>query len=73
LDYRFGITCVDQCLPGHRVSNTGLAADSAQESRATGWARLLARPVRRLFAASPMPALEVPQTDREAAVCPAAS
>jgi hypothetical protein len=41
-------------------ANTGLAADSARESRATSWARLLARPVRRLFAADPMPDLQVP-------------
>ena len=52
---------------------TGLAADSARESRATGWARLLAKPVQRLFAAAPMPDLEVPQTYKEEAVHPMAS
>ncbi len=41
-------------------ASTGLAADSARESRATGWARLLARPIQRLFAADPMPELKVP-------------
>ena len=41
-------------------ANTGLAADSARESRATSWARWIARPVQRLFAADPMPNLAVP-------------
>ena len=41
-------------------AGTGLAADSARESRATSWARWLARPVQRLFAADPMPDLVVP-------------
>ena len=43
---------------------TGLAADSARESRATSWARLLARPVRWLFAADPMPDLQLPSRPR---------
>ena len=42
-------------------ANTGLAADSARESRATSWARWLARPVQRLFAADPMPDLAAPR------------
>ena len=41
-------------------ANTGLATDSARVSRATMWARLLARPVQRLFAADPLPGLQVP-------------
>ena len=41
-------------------ANTGLAADSARESRANSWARWIARPVQRLFAADPMPDLVVP-------------
>ena len=52
---------------------TGLAADSARESRATGWARLLAKPVQQLFAATPMPDLEVPQIHDEEGVHPMAS
>jgi hypothetical protein len=52
---------------------TGLAADSARESRATGWARLLAKPVQRLFAAAPMPDLAVPPIYHEEAVHPVAS
>lgn len=52
---------------------TGLAADSARESRATGWARLLAKPVQRLFAAAPMPDLAVPPIYNEEAVHPVAS
>ena len=41
-------------------ANTGLAADSARETRATRWARWLARPVQRLFAGHPMPDLTAP-------------
>ena len=41
-------------------ANTGIATDSARVSRAQKWARLLAAPTRRLFAAPPMPELEVP-------------
>jgi radical SAM superfamily enzyme YgiQ (UPF0313 family) len=42
-------------------ANTGLATDSARAARATRWARWIAKPCRRLFAARPMPHLEVPQ------------
>ena len=41
-------------------ANTGIATDSARVSRATHWARWLAKPCRRLFAAEPMPELQVP-------------
>ena len=41
-------------------ANTGIATDSARVSRAEKWARLLAPPTRRLFAAEPMPDLQVP-------------
>lgn len=41
-------------------ANTGIATDSARVSRASRWARWLARPCRRLFAARPMPGLTVP-------------
>jgi radical SAM superfamily enzyme YgiQ (UPF0313 family) len=41
-------------------ANTGIATDSARVSRAEKWARVLAPPTRRLFAAKPMPDLEVP-------------
>ena len=43
-------------------ANTGLAADSARESKANRRARWLAYPVRWLFQAKPMPDLEVPET-----------
>ena len=43
-------------------ANTGIATDSARVSHATHWARWLAKPCRRLFAAQPMPQLEVPTT-----------
>jgi tRNA A37 methylthiotransferase MiaB len=41
-------------------ANTGIATDSARVNRAARWARWIARPCRRLFAAKPMPDLEVP-------------
>jgi len=39
-------------------ANTGIATDSARVSRANRWARLIARPCRRLFAGRPIPAVE---------------
>ena len=42
-------------------ANTGIATDSARVSRANQWARLIARPCRRLFAARPMPELQIPR------------
>ncbi|MGH9485335.1 MAG: B12-binding domain-containing radical SAM protein [Terriglobales bacterium] len=41
-------------------ANTGISSDSARVSRSAKWASLLAKPTRRLFAAAPMPELEVP-------------
>jgi hypothetical protein len=41
-------------------ANTGIATDSARISRAQKWARLIAPPTRKLFAAPPMPELQVP-------------
>lgn len=41
-------------------ANTGLSTDSARVSRSTRWARLMAKPAHRLFAAEPMPDLQVP-------------
>jgi len=41
-------------------ANTGIATDSARVSRSAQWARLLAKPCRRLFEASPMPGLQAP-------------
>src|SRR6476659_251379 len=38
-------------------ANTGIATDSARVSRANRWARLIAKPCRRLFVARPLPAL----------------
>ena len=38
----------------------GIATDSARVGRATKWARLIAKPCRRLFAAPPMPDLVIP-------------
>jgi radical SAM superfamily enzyme YgiQ (UPF0313 family) len=41
-------------------AGTGITTDSARENRARFWARLLAKPTRRLFQAKPLPNLEVP-------------
>ena len=38
-------------------ANTGIATDSARVNRANRWARLIARPCRRLFTAGPLPSL----------------
>lgn len=41
-------------------ANTGISTDSARTSRATKWARWIAKPCRRFFQAEPMPDLQVP-------------
>lgn len=41
-------------------ANTGISTDSARRSRATFWARLIAKPCLRLFQGKPMPNLQVP-------------
>ena len=41
-------------------ANTGIATDSARVNRSARWARMIAAPCRRLFAAAPMPDLQVP-------------
>jgi len=41
-------------------ANTGIATDSARVNRAARWARMIAKPCRRLFAGPPMPDLQVP-------------
>ena len=43
-------------------ANTGIATDSARVNRSARWARLMARPCRRLFAGRPVPDLQVPVT-----------
>lgn len=43
-------------------ADTGIATDSARVSRSARWARWLAKPCQRLFAASPMPYLEIPRS-----------
>jgi radical SAM superfamily enzyme YgiQ (UPF0313 family) len=47
-------------------ASTGIATDSARRNKATAWARMLAKPCRRLFMAKPMPALEVPPSPARA-------
>jgi radical SAM superfamily enzyme YgiQ (UPF0313 family) len=41
-------------------ANTGMATDSARQSRASNWARWIAKPCLRLFRGAPMPDLECP-------------
>ena len=41
-------------------ANTGIATDSARVNRANRWARLIAKPCRRLFTARPLPDLAIP-------------
>ena len=41
-------------------ANTGIATDSARVNRANRWARLIARPCRRLFVARPLPGFAAP-------------
>jgi len=41
-------------------ANTGIATDSARINRSATWARWIAKPCQRLFAARPMPDLQVP-------------
>ena len=41
-------------------ANTGIATDSARVTRSANWARMLAKPCRRLFIAAPMPELQIP-------------
>ncbi len=41
-------------------ANTGIATDSARVGRSARWARWMAKPCQRLFAARPMPHLQVP-------------
>jgi radical SAM superfamily enzyme YgiQ (UPF0313 family) len=40
-------------------ANTGIATDSARVNRSAQWARLMAKPCRRLFAGRPMPELQL--------------
>ena len=42
-------------------ARTGIATDSARVYGATRWARWIAKPCRRMFAASPMPDLQMPE------------
>jgi radical SAM superfamily enzyme YgiQ (UPF0313 family) len=42
-------------------ANTGIAIDSARRKQANRWARITAKLCRRLFAAKPMPELEMPR------------
>ncbi len=41
-------------------ANTGISTDSARHSRANRSARLLAKPLVKLFSAAPMPELQLP-------------
>jgi radical SAM superfamily enzyme YgiQ (UPF0313 family) len=41
-------------------ANTGISTDSARSNRARQWARMIAKPCRKLFVAEPMPELRAP-------------
>ena len=41
-------------------ANTGIATDSARRTKSTRWARMIAKPCRKLLVAAPMPELQVP-------------
>jgi radical SAM superfamily enzyme YgiQ (UPF0313 family) len=49
-------------------ARTGIATDSARTNRAARWARLIAKPCRRLFAGVPMPDLQIPPETASPAV-----
>ncbi len=51
-------------------ANTGIATDSARVARSAGRARLIARLVRRLFIAPPMPGLQAPLPVGQASASP---
>ena len=53
--------CLISKLYRQMYANTGIATDSARIARSAKWARVIARHTRRLFAARPMPELEVPE------------
>jgi len=55
---RLGYVLISLLFP-QMYANTGLATDSAR-SRARQWAKLIAKPCRRVFTAKPMPELQVP-------------
>jgi radical SAM superfamily enzyme YgiQ (UPF0313 family) len=46
-------------------ANTGIATDSARHSRAQQWARLMLKPLQRLFVGRPIPDLQMPQPQGE--------
>jgi hypothetical protein len=56
---RIGFVLISK-LYRQMYANTGIATDSARVNRANRWARLLAKPCRRLFTAAPLPALQRP-------------
>jgi radical SAM superfamily enzyme YgiQ (UPF0313 family) len=43
-------------------ANTGIATDSARINRSATWARMIAKPCQKLFAARPMPDLQAPRS-----------
>jgi radical SAM superfamily enzyme YgiQ (UPF0313 family) len=51
----------------HMYANTGIATDSARRQTSNRWARWLAKPCQKLFAAKPMPDLEMPAAPQPAA------
>ena len=42
-------------------ANTGIATDSARINRSANWARLIAKPLQKIFSGKPMPELQIPR------------
>ena len=59
LKSRFAFVFISK-LYRQMYASTGISTDSARKSNATRWARLLAKPCRKLFQARPMPELQMP-------------
>jgi len=53
--------CLISKLYRQMYANTGIATDSARVQRSAQWARIIAKVVRRLFIAKPMPELAMPE------------
>ena len=58
---RLGFVLISK-LYRQMYANTGIATDSARVSKATTWARWLAKPCLKLFRTTPMPHLQVPRS-----------
>ena len=62
LKSRIGFVLISK-LYRQMYANTGIATDSARHANSERWARILAKPCRRIFIGKPMPHLQVPATE----------